>query len=122
MNKSLSERTQQLLNELEIDQVQLSNLAGVTKGAVNQWLHSTKPSATMSPIPAYSIADKTAYEPRWLMTGEGPDKKQVEKKQIELLQTLFEATDDRGKDMILHVAEGQLKVSRSSLAEVKKST
>ena len=53
------------------------------------------------------------------MTGEGPDKKQAEKKQIELLQTLFEATDDRGKDMILHVAEAQLKVNRSSLAELK---
>ena len=72
--KTLAERVNQIISELKTDQVGLAKLAGITKGAVNQWIKS-KPSAAMSPVPAYALADKTDYQPRWLMLGEGLEKK-----------------------------------------------
>ena len=72
--KTLAERVNQIISELNTDQVGLAKLAGITKGAVNQWIKS-KPSAAMSPVPAYALADKTDYQPRWLMLGEGLEKK-----------------------------------------------
>ena len=71
--KTLAQRTEQLMIELSVDQVGLAKIAGVTKGAVNQWKGS-KPTATMAPTPAYAIADKTNYSPRWLMLGEGDER------------------------------------------------
>ena len=72
MKITLAERAQKILRDKDINQVELGRLAGCTKGAVNQWLKS-KPKAMMAPVYAYTLADKTDYEPRWLMLGEGPE-------------------------------------------------
>ena len=72
MKTTLAERAQKILDDKEITQVELANLAGCTKGAINQWFKSSKADSEMAPRYAYAIADKTDYEPRWLMIGEGP--------------------------------------------------
>lgn len=74
MKKTLSERTQQILDEMNLNQVQLAQLAGVTKGAVNQWLKS-KPEAILSPEYAFKLSDSSRYEARWLSLGDGPELK-----------------------------------------------
>lgn len=70
---TLSDRTEILMTDLKLDQVGLAKYAEVTKGAVNQWIKS-KPTATMNPAVAYRIADKSSYNPRWLILGEGNKK------------------------------------------------
>lgn len=68
---TLSERAEILMNDLNLDQAGLAKYAEVTKGAVNQWVKSSKPTATMNPAVAYRIADKSNYNPRWLILGVG---------------------------------------------------
>ncbi len=105
MKKTLAERAQQLLDELEITQVELSKMAGCTKGAGNQWLKASNIDSIMSPEYAFNIADKTNYEPRWLMIGEGPEKRASINKREEALLDLYRATDERGQKTILRAAE-----------------
>ena len=81
------------MTELDLDQVGLAKLAGVTKGAVNQWKGS-KPTSTMAPAPAYSIADKTNYSPRWLMLGEGNEKTGEETEDQKIVMLGRRSTDD----------------------------
>lgn len=118
--QTLAERTAKLMSELGLDQVQLAKLARVTKSAVNQWKGS-KPGATMKPEPAYAIADATDYEPRWLMIGEGPEKKQGDKRKI-ALSTLFDKADEKGKTMIFRVAEMQQLTEEEASGERNGST
>lgn len=107
MKKTLSERITQILKDLEINQVELAELAGCTKGNVNQWIKSSKPESTMAPEYAYEIADKTNYEPRWLMIGEGPEKRDPPEKQEQALLDLYRASDERGRRTILRAAESE---------------
>lgn len=105
MKKTLSDRVLQVLDELEISQVELASIAKCTKGAVNQWIKYSKADSKMDPEFAYNIAEVTPYEPRWLMLGEGPDKKQATDKRILALIDHYTASDDRGRDLIMRVAE-----------------
>lgn len=109
MKKTLTERVTQILEELGINQVELANMAGCTKGAVNQWLKLSKPDSTMAPEHAYAIADKTNYEPRWLMIGEGNEKTEKPNEREKALLDLYRASDDRGRQTILRAAESESK-------------
>ena len=107
MKKSLSERTKQLLADLEINQVELAAIAKCTKGAVNQWIKNDNPDSTMNAECAFNISDNTDYEVRWLMLGEGPEKKQRQDIREKALIDLYRASDERGRDTILRTAESQ---------------
>lgn len=81
---TLSERTLVLMSDLGVDQSGLAKYAKVTRGAVNQWTKS-KPKATMNPAVAYRIADKSDYEPRWLILGEGNKFKIADSRDAQIL-------------------------------------
>lgn len=106
MKMTLSERIAYILDDLKIDQVKLADIAEVTKGAVNQWTKS-KPDATMTAGPAYAIADKTDYEPRWLMLGDEPIKKPKEDMRKKSIDAVWYATDERGRTTIFRAAQSQ---------------
>lgn len=121
MKKTLSERTQKILTDLKINQVQLANLAGCTKGAVNQWLKASSMDSVMSPEYAYRLADQTDYEPRWLMVGEGPEKKSGLNQKEKALLDLYRATDSRGQSTILRAAEQESTYVIGGGGDAKKS-
>ena len=73
MRKTLSQRVLQILDDQNINQVDLAKVAGCTRGRVNQWINEQNPEAMMSPRYAYPISERYGYEPRWLMTGDGPE-------------------------------------------------
>lgn len=105
---TLKDRAETIMKELGLNQVELAALAKITKGAVNQWMKSS-PTAKMDPVPAFNIADRTHYSPRWLMTGEGEKlvaEKPGDEKEKALL-SLYRASDDRGKATILRAAESE---------------
>lgn len=121
MKKTLAERTQQLLDELEITQVELASLAGCTKGAVNQWLKSSTTESKMDPAYAFNIADKTPYEPRWLMIGEGEERKQKISEREKALLDLYRSTDERGRSTILRAAEQESSYLIGDEDDIKRS-
>lgn len=106
MNPTLAERVLLILEEMKISQTELARLAGVTKGAVNQWI-KTKPGATMKPEPAFTLSDRTRYAARWLMIGEGPIEKNATDQREAALLNAYRATDERGKMAIHRVAEAE---------------
>ena len=105
---TLNERVTQICAELGINQVQLAELAGVTKGAVNQWFSAVRIDQSMKPAHAFAIADKTNYEPRWLMLGEGPKNKTNNARENALIE-LYRACDERGQTTVLRAAEQESK-------------
>lgn len=65
------ERLQLILDEMRIKPAEFARLVGVSRASVSYWLKgTTKPS----PENVFSIADQTGYSPRWIATGEGPQK------------------------------------------------
>ncbi|MFT0547465.1 S24 family peptidase [Allopusillimonas ginsengisoli] len=73
MKTTLQERAQIFIPELDakgIDQVDIAKAAGVTKGAVNQWLSGGIKSMKMQY--ALGIQDAYGYNHRWLVMGEEP--------------------------------------------------
>lgn len=104
MKQTLSERVMLILDDMKISQTELARIAGVTKGAVNQWLN-TGPGATMKPEPAFSISDQTRFAARWLMIGEGPIEKETPNMREKALLDAYRATDERGKMAIHRIAE-----------------
>ncbi|CAM2143730.1 Phage repressor protein C, contains Cro/C1-type HTH and peptisase s24 domains [Pararobbsia alpina] len=69
---TLSERIQQVLTETGVDQVQLGQAAGVTKGTVNQWLTGAIKSIKLEY--AVGIQEKFGYNPVWLVMDKGNPK------------------------------------------------
>lgn len=106
MNQTLAERVALILDEMKISQTELARLAGVTKGAVNQWI-KTKPGAAMKPEPAFTLSDRTKYAARWLMIGEGPIEKYGTSQRETALLNAYRATDEHGKMAIHRVAEAE---------------
>lgn len=106
MEQTLSERVALILEELDINQTDLAKLAGVTRGAVNQWM-GAKPGATMKPESAFTLSDKTRYSARWLSIGEGPKYKEEPNQREKALLDAYRSTDDRGKQAIHRVAEAE---------------
>ena len=121
MKKTLADRVRQMLSELKINQVELAALAGCTKGNVNQWLKADRLESTMGPDYAFRIADETDYEPRWLMIGEGPEKKVVLNQKEKALLDLYRASDDRGRCTILRAAESESHYMTEQLDDKTKS-
>jgi transcriptional regulator with XRE-family HTH domain len=73
MESTLQERIQIVVSDLsylEVDQVGLANVAGVTKGTVNQWLSGAIKSMKLEY--ALRIEKKFGYNHRWLVMGERP--------------------------------------------------
>jgi phage repressor protein C with HTH and peptisase S24 domain len=69
---TLSERIQEILNETGVDQVQLGEAAGVTKGTVNQWLSGQIKSIKLEY--AVGIHERFGYNPVWIVMGKGSKK------------------------------------------------
>lgn len=66
---NLSERIRTVLTEQGIDQVELARIAGVTKGAVNQWLDGKIQSLKLEY--AVGIQTEYGYSAVWLVLGRG---------------------------------------------------
>lgn len=93
MKLTLAKRAAILMTDLGLDQAGLAKYAEITRGAVNQWT-SAGPEATMKPAVAYRIADKSNYEPRWLMLGEGQKYKTIGPDAALILSALPLVSDD----------------------------
>ena len=106
MPKTLSQRILQILADQHITQVDLAVIAGCTRGRVNQWIKEDRPDAILSPRYAYPISERFGYEPRWLMTGDGPELTlaALNHRAVELINN-YAKCDERGKETIFLVAE-----------------
>lgn len=104
MTQTLSERVALILEEMQISQTELAKMAGITRGAVNQWM-TAKPGATMKPEPAWTLADKTKYSARWLSIGEGPKYKEEPNTREKALLEAYRSADERGRQAIHRAAE-----------------
>jgi len=115
MTKPLAQRILQILDEQKINQVELAKVAGCTRGRVNQWINEQNPATIMSPRYAYPISERFGYEPRWLMTGEGPELTlaALNHRAIELFNN-YARCDERGKETILLVAEREAAYSKDA--------
>lgn len=70
---NLAERIQLVLNQTpDVDQVKLAEAAGVTKGAVNQWLNGNIKSIKLEY--AVGIQDRYGWNAVWLVMGRGQQK------------------------------------------------
>lgn len=67
---TLSERIQLILDEARIDQVQLGDEAGVTKGTVNQWLSGQIKSIKLEY--AVGIEERYGFNAVWIVMGRKP--------------------------------------------------
>jgi phage repressor protein C with HTH and peptisase S24 domain len=73
---TLAERIQMVLDEVEgIDQVQLAEAAGVTKGTVNQWLSGQIKSIKLEY--AVGIQERFGYSAVWLVMERGEKKVKI---------------------------------------------
>lgn len=105
MIKPLPERIKQVMDDMEINQVEMAKLAGVTKGRVNQWLNGTYGSG-MSAEAAFRLADKTKFNARWLATGDGPERDPLAANhRVRDLIDNYAKLDERGRQHVLTVAE-----------------
>lgn len=104
---TLQERIQLVVDELrakEIDQVALGKAAGVSKGAVTQWLNGA--IKTMKLQYAVGIQKTYGYSAIWLVLDEGPIKMGVmdEKSVIKsMIKGRFTPLSDEAKSLILCV-------------------
>jgi transcriptional regulator with XRE-family HTH domain len=113
MVKTLAQRIMQILDDQQINQSQLADAAGCTRGRVNQWINENKPDAVLSPRFAYPIAEKYGYEPRWLMLGEGNERSPESlNHRFETLTRNYIQADERGREVILMVAEREASYSK----------
>ena len=71
-NYSLAERVDKMMAALGLNQPEFATIAGVTKGAVNQWLSGL--TKNIDAGPAFSLQRKTGYNAEWIMFGSGPEK------------------------------------------------
>ena len=115
MRKTLSQRVLQILDDQNINQVELAKVAGCTRGRVNQWINEQNPEAMMSPRYAYPISERYGYEPRWLMTGAGPELTlaALNHRAAELINN-YARCDERGKETILLVAESEANYNKDA--------
>jgi transcriptional regulator with XRE-family HTH domain len=81
----LKERVAEILKDQGINQTQLADAAGVTKGWVSQWMDGQGKS--MDYDAAVALHRKFKYAVRWLIKGEGPKMASAE----EVAKTLGEA-------------------------------
>jgi len=115
MKKMLWQRIQQILDDQQINQVELAGVAGCTRGRINQFITEKRPNVTLSPSMAFRIADRYGYEPRWLMTGVGPELtlKALNHRAAELINN-YARCDERGKETILIVAEREANYNKDA--------
>lgn len=115
MTKMLWQRILQILEDQKISQVELARVAGCTRGRINQFITEKRPTAELSPTYAFRIADRYGYEPRWLMTGVGPEltQKAINHRAVELMNN-YAKCDERGKETILLVAEREANYNKDA--------
>ena len=105
MIKPLPERIKQVMDDMEINQVEMAKLAGVTKGRVNQWLNGTYGSG-MSAEAASRVADKPKFDAGWLASGDGPERDPLAANhRVRDLIDNYAKLDERGRQHVLTVAE-----------------
>lgn len=95
---STAERVQQMLDELNLNQSELSRLAGATKGLVNQWLNGK--TKTIGAKFAYRIESKSHFNARWILLGVGPP---VRDKKIAAVIHSMERMDEASKDNMVKI-------------------
>ncbi len=69
---TLDERIRTILKETKAEQIELAEAAGVSKGAVNQWLDGKIKSIKLEY--AVGIQKRWGYNPVWVVLGSGPKK------------------------------------------------
>lgn len=106
MKMILADRLLHIMEEQKINQVELAEVAGCTKGWINQILQKRGAKEVLSARHGFPIAERFGYEPKWVMTGEGPERgiAALNHRATELLNN-YARCDERGRTTILIVAE-----------------
>ena len=72
--RTVAERIQYMMDTLEItEQTAFGDLAEATRSVVNQWL--TGNIKSIAAKYAFSLEDQTGFSAKWIMLGEGPERK-----------------------------------------------
>lgn len=106
MKMTLADRLRQIMEDQKINQVDLAAVAGCTKGRINQILRDNDPTEALRASYGFNIAERYGYEPKWVITGEGPPQSlaTLNHRAAELLNN-YAKCDERGRTTILTVAE-----------------
>lgn len=101
----LADRIAKALTDSEVDVQRVAADCDISVQAVYAWRRGEVKNLRMENL--FKVADLTGFNPRWIATGDGPEKPIQENKREELLLSLYRASDDRGKAIIHRVAESE---------------
>lgn len=115
MKMILAERLLHIMKEQQINQVELAAVAGCTKGRINQILRDNDATEALRASYGFKIAERYGYEPKWVITGEGPALgiAAFNHRAKELLNN-YARCDERGRTTILTVAEREAQYTRDA--------
>ena len=115
MKSILADRSLQIMEDQKINQVELAAVAGCTKGWINQILQKRGAKEVLSARHGFPIAERFGYEPKWVMTGEGPIHSiaSLNHRVTELLNN-YAKCDERGRETVLIVAEREASYNKEA--------
>ncbi len=71
--KTTAERVQYMMEALKVKQIEFAELSGASRSLVNQWLSGR--IKTIDAKFAFELEDKTHFNARWIILGQGAPKK-----------------------------------------------
>lgn len=71
--KTTAERVQHMMEVLNVKQIEFAELSGASRSLVNQWLSGR--IKTIDAKFAFELEDKTHFNARWIILGQGAPKK-----------------------------------------------
>lgn len=102
---TMNERVTAAIRVSGLSASEVGRRLGVSPEAVLQWMNGPTKNIRMAHL--FALARVTGYEAEWLGTGEGPARKPAEDLRKKALNTLWDNSDERGKDHIFRVAEAE---------------
>lgn len=99
---TLEQRVARAINESECEVATIADACGISVQAVYAWKRGEVKNLQGKNL--FILADLTAFNARWIATGEGPERPYADEKEKALLD-LYRACDERGRATVVRAAE-----------------